>query len=41
MLICVEQLFAFFSDGEEINPEDNINNIYHPLIHEADILFTR
>ncbi|KAI5614814.1 integrin alpha-11 [Silurus asotus] len=29
------------SDGEEVTPEDNSNNIYHSLRHEADILFTR
>ncbi|XP_053338716.1 integrin alpha-11 isoform X2 [Clarias gariepinus] len=37
----MQVLLKASSDGEEINPEDNINNIYHPLIHEADILFTR
>uniref|UniRef100_A0A674B7A4 Integrin subunit alpha 11 n=1 Tax=Salmo trutta TaxID=8032 RepID=A0A674B7A4_SALTR len=25
----------------EISPEDNINNIFHPLKYEADLLFTR
>uniref|UniRef100_A0A8C1KZK3 Integrin, alpha 11b n=1 Tax=Cyprinus carpio TaxID=7962 RepID=A0A8C1KZK3_CYPCA len=29
------------SDGEEMSPEDNINEIYHNLKYEADILFTR
>ncbi|XP_072529869.1 integrin alpha-11 [Salminus brasiliensis] len=29
------------SDGEESTTEDNINVIYHPLRHEADLLFTR
>ncbi|XP_051978489.1 integrin alpha-11-like [Xyrauchen texanus] len=29
------------SDDEEISPEDNINDIYHTLKYEADILFTR
>ncbi|XP_046889912.1 integrin alpha-11 [Hypomesus transpacificus] len=29
------------SDGQEINPDDNVNNIYHPLKYEADLLFTR
>ncbi|CAB1323592.1 unnamed protein product [Coregonus sp. 'balchen'] len=31
----------FMSDGEEMSPEDNINNIFHPLKYEADLLFTR
>lgn len=30
-----------FSEGEDIFPEDNINDIYHSLKYEADILFTR
>uniref|UniRef100_A0A8C1Z3Q1 Integrin, alpha 11b n=1 Tax=Cyprinus carpio TaxID=7962 RepID=A0A8C1Z3Q1_CYPCA len=35
-------LFSFHrSDGEEMSPEDNINEIYHNLKYEADILFTR
>ncbi|KAJ7998339.1 hypothetical protein DPEC_G00221670 [Dallia pectoralis] len=29
------------SDGEENNPEDNSNNIFHLLKYEADLLFTR
>ncbi|XP_039504103.1 integrin alpha-11 [Pimephales promelas] len=29
------------SEGEEMFPEDNINDIYHSLKYEADILFTR
>ncbi|KAI4887714.1 hypothetical protein NFI96_026551 [Prochilodus magdalenae] len=29
------------SNGEERTPEDNTNNIYHPLRHEANLLFTR
>uniref|UniRef100_A0A8C1J8M9 Integrin, alpha 11b n=1 Tax=Cyprinus carpio TaxID=7962 RepID=A0A8C1J8M9_CYPCA len=29
------------SEGEEMSPEDNINDIYHNLKYEADILFTR
>nr|XP_055049369.1 integrin alpha-11 [Misgurnus anguillicaudatus] len=29
------------SEGDEISPEDNINDIYHTLKYEADILFTR
>ncbi|XP_026094298.1 integrin alpha-11-like [Carassius auratus] len=29
------------SEGEELSPEDNINDIYHNLKYEADILFTR
>ncbi|XP_042157252.1 integrin alpha-11 isoform X1 [Oncorhynchus tshawytscha] len=29
------------SDGEEMSPDDNINNIFHPLKYEADLLFTR
>ncbi|KAL0967915.1 hypothetical protein UPYG_G00259620 [Umbra pygmaea] len=29
------------SDGEENNPDDNTNNIFHLLEYEADLLFTR
>ncbi|XP_056596195.1 integrin alpha-11 [Triplophysa dalaica] len=29
------------SESEEISPEDNINDIYHTLKYEADVLFTR
>ncbi|XP_056307282.1 integrin alpha-11 [Danio aesculapii] len=29
------------SEGEEMFPEDNLNNIHHNLKYEADILFTR
>lgn len=39
-LICFF-VCLFCSYGEEMTPEDNINNIYHPLKHEAGILFTR
>ncbi|XP_060742734.1 integrin alpha-11 [Tachysurus vachellii] len=37
----MQVLLKASSDGEEVTPEDNINNIHHPLRHEADILFTR
>ncbi|KAM4619492.1 integrin alpha-11-like [Polymixia lowei] len=29
------------SEGEEVYPDDNINNIYLPLKYQADLLFTR
>ncbi|XP_030630771.1 integrin alpha-11 [Chanos chanos] len=29
------------SDGEELTPEDNVNDVYHPLKYETDLLFTR
>uniref|UniRef100_A0A8C7JWJ9 Integrin subunit alpha 11 n=1 Tax=Oncorhynchus kisutch TaxID=8019 RepID=A0A8C7JWJ9_ONCKI len=29
------------SSPSEMSPEDNINNIFHPLKYEADLLFTR
>ncbi|XP_043083195.1 integrin alpha-11 isoform X2 [Puntigrus tetrazona] len=29
------------SEGDEMSPEDNVNDIYHNLKYEADILFTR
>uniref|UniRef100_W5UJ85 Integrin alpha-11 n=1 Tax=Ictalurus punctatus TaxID=7998 RepID=W5UJ85_ICTPU len=37
----MQVLLKASSNGEEVTPEDNINNIHHPLRHEADILFTR
>ncbi|XP_076863199.1 integrin alpha-11 isoform X2 [Brachyhypopomus gauderio] len=37
----IQVLLKVSSDGEEISPEDNVNNIHHPLRHEADLLFTR
>ncbi|XP_060770564.1 integrin alpha-11 isoform X3 [Neoarius graeffei] len=37
----MQVLLKASSDGEEVTPEDNINNIYHPLKHEVDLLFTR
>uniref|UniRef100_A0A3P8ZE86 VWFA domain-containing protein n=1 Tax=Esox lucius TaxID=8010 RepID=A0A3P8ZE86_ESOLU len=32
---------SYASDGEEKNPDDNRNNIFHPLKYEVDLLFTR
>uniref|UniRef100_A0AAR2KIA3 VWFA domain-containing protein n=1 Tax=Pygocentrus nattereri TaxID=42514 RepID=A0AAR2KIA3_PYGNA len=37
----IQVLLKVSSNGEEMTPEDNINDIYHPLRHEADLLFTR
>ncbi|XP_062858941.1 integrin alpha-11 [Trichomycterus rosablanca] len=37
----IQILLQVSSDGEEMTPEDNINEIYHPLKYEADLLFTR
>uniref|UniRef100_A0A4W4GRA0 VWFA domain-containing protein n=1 Tax=Electrophorus electricus TaxID=8005 RepID=A0A4W4GRA0_ELEEL len=37
----IQVLLKVSSDGEEMTPEDNINNIDHPLRHETDLLFTR
>ncbi|XP_066524290.1 integrin alpha-11 isoform X2 [Hoplias malabaricus] len=37
----IQVLMKVSSNGEETTPEDNISNIYHSLIYEADLLFTR
>ncbi|KAL6474488.1 hypothetical protein MHYP_G00180490 [Metynnis hypsauchen] len=37
----IQVLLKVSSNGEEMTPEDNINDIYHPLRHDADLLFTR